>query len=63
MPTRPESATICPMLRASLSGAWISTRRLGVPGLTSSTLLPAASTTSPWGIVMMPLLVTSGATR
>src|SRR5688572_8899996 len=55
---RPELATICPRFSASLSGALISTRRFGVPGLTSSTDLPAASITSPCGVVMIPLLAT-----
>src|SRR6185295_15121775 len=63
MPMRPESATICPRFFASLSGALISTRRFGVPGFTSSTELPAARITSPFGLVMIPLFVTLGPTR
>ncbi len=52
-----------PRFLASLSGAVTSTRRLGVPGFTSSTVLPAARITSPFGLVMIPLFVTLGPTR
>ena len=55
MPMLPEAATMSPALTAWLSGALNSTRRSGVRELTSSTVLPAAMTTSPFGLVMTPL--------
>ncbi len=61
----PPAATISPAFTASPCGAVNSTRMSGVRALTSSTVLPAAITTSPFGLVMTPLgpFSTFGATR
>ena len=58
MPMRPACAVISPRLVTLPSAPVISTLTPGVALSISSTLLPAASMVSPWGVVMMPSLLT-----
>ena len=63
MPMRPLFAISWPRLSTCVPGALISTLRLGDSGSSSVTLRPAASRIWPFGALIRPLLLMSGAIR